>query len=45
MTSLKQGAGLEIEFILMASQIVFDTLGQEKIKDKAWEIINEEWNQ
>jgi len=44
-TSLKQGAGLEIEFLLMASQIVFDTLGQEKIRDKAWDIINEELSQ
>ena len=24
---------------------MFDTLGQERIKDRAWEIINDEWNQ
>jgi len=44
-TSLKQEAGLDIDFLLMASQSVFDTLGQERIKDRAWEIINDEWNQ
>jgi hypothetical protein len=43
-TSLKHEAGLDIDFMLMASQSVFDTLGQEKVKDMTWEIINEEWN-
>ena len=44
-TTLKKDAGTDIDFILIASQLTFDTLGQEKIKDRAWEIINEEWNQ
>ena len=41
-TALKKDAALDIDFIIIASQAAFDIIGQERIKDKIWSIINEQ---
>lgn len=40
MTTLKKDAINEIDFILIASSAAFELVGQERIKDKIWDIIH-----